>query len=49
VPIADPRKFRNFSEQPLFLAFLSSLEFLFLLLQGKRKEWECDFKLDYKF
>ncbi|WP_295201340.1 hypothetical protein, partial [uncultured Chryseobacterium sp.] len=31
VPIVDPRKFRIFSEQALFLAFLSSLEFLFLL------------------
>ncbi len=40
VPIVDPRKFRIFSEQPFFLAFLSSLEFLFLLLQDKRKEGE---------
>ncbi len=35
VAIVNPRKFRIFSEQALFLAFLSSLD---LLYQNKRKE-----------
>jgi len=43
--LVNPRKFRIFRVQRLFLAFLSSLELLFLLYQDKRKENEL---LDFR-